>query len=76
MPQVVKTSVESARDEALMERPESRGQSRAFASWTGEQHDVPARGLLSRAMGVASRSRTAFPPAEVSLQGAALPVSS
>ena len=45
-------------------------------SWTGEQLDMPARGLLSRVMGVAAWSRTAFPPAEVSLEReAALPVS-
>ena len=30
--------------------------------------DVPACGLLSRVMGVASRSHTAFPPADVSLE--------
>ena len=43
-------------------------------SLSGERLDVLSRGLLS-VMVVASRSRTAFPPAEVSLE-AALPVSS
>ena len=47
-----------------------------FFSWTGEQLDMPTRGLLSHVMGVATRSRTAFPPDEVSLQReTALPVS-
>ena len=45
--------------------------------WPGERLGVPAIGLRSRVMGVASRSRTAFPPAEVSLErDVTLPVSS
>ena len=55
----------------------NREPSFSLNSLTGEQLDVPGRGLLSRVMGVASRSRTAFPNAEVSLEReAALPVSS
>ena len=47
-----------------------------FISWTGERLDVPARGLLSRVMGVASRTHTAIPPYEVTLEReAALPMS-
>ena len=45
--------------------------------WPGERLDVPALGLLSLVMGIASWSRTTFPPAEVSLEReAAVPVSS
>ena len=48
-----------------------------FISWTGERLDLLARGLLSRVTAVKSRSRTAFPPAEASLEReVALPVSS
>ena len=38
-----------------------------FLSWTGEQLDMPTRGLLSH-VSVATRSRTVFPPGEVSLE--------
>ena len=49
----------------------------SFNSWTGERLDLLARGSLSLVMGISSRSRTALPPAEASLErGAALPVSS
>ena len=42
----------------------------AWILWpvVNERLDVFARGLLLRVMGVASRSRTAFPSAEVSLR--------
>ena len=44
--------------------------------WRGERLDVPALGLLSSVMGVASRSLAAFPPAAVAPEhDAALPVS-
>ena len=49
----------------------------SFDSWTGERFDLPARGLLSRVKGIPSRSRIAFPPAEVSpKREPGLPVSS
>ena len=71
----VRTLAESARDEALMER--RRRNLSFFNSWTGERLDLLAHGLLSRVMGISSRSRTAHTPAEVSLEReAALPVSS
>ena len=38
----------------------------SFISWTGERLDMPGHGLLSR-VGITSRSRTALPPAEASL---------
>ena len=61
----VRSLVESARDEALMERCRWNlvvdREPSFFISWTGEQLDLVARGLLSRVMGVTSRSRTAFP---------------
>ena len=47
-----------------------------FLSWTGEQLDIPTRGLFSRVMGAATPSRTAMPHAEVSLKrDGTLPVS-
>ena len=77
----VRTLVESACAEALMER--RRGNLVAdrepsfFTSWTGERLDMIARGLLSRVMGITSRSRIALTLAEVSLEReAALPVRS
>ena len=49
----------------------------SWAPWLLKDLRVPACGLLSRVMGVASRSHTAFPPADVSLElEAALPESS
>ena len=77
----VRALVESARDDALMERGRRNlvvdRELSSFISWTGERLDLPARGLLSRVMRITSRSRTAFPPAEVSVEReAALPVSS
>ena len=69
----VRTLVESERDEALMERRRRN----LMVGWTGERLDLLARGLLSRVMGITSRSRTPSPPVEVSLEReAALPVSS
>ena len=75
----IRTLVKSAHDEALMARRRRNllvnRQPSFFISWSGERLDVPASGLLSGVMGVASRNRTAFPPAEVSLEReAALPV--
>ena len=37
-------------------------------SWTGEQLYMPTRGLLSRVMGVATRSRPAFSPGKALLE--------
>ena len=46
-------------------------------SWTGERLDVTAHEFLSRVMGAASRSRSALPLPEVTLEHeAGLPVSS
>ena len=68
----VRTLVESARGEALMERRHPNlvvnREPSLFLSWTGEQPDMPTRGLLSRVMGVATRSCPAFTPAEASLR--------
>ena len=68
----VPSLIESAREEALMERRRQNlvvnREPSFYTCWTGERLDVPTRGLLSRVMGVASRSRTAFPPPEVSLE--------
>ena len=77
----VRTLAESARDEALMERRRRNlvvdREPSFLNSWTGERLDLLAHGLLSRVLGISSRSRTAHPPAEVSLEReAALPVSS
>ena len=77
----VRSLVESARGEALVERRRRNlvvdREPSFLNSWTGERLDLLARGLLSRVMGITSRSRTAFPPVEVSLQReTALPVSS
>ena len=59
----IRTLVEFPRDEALIERrrwnPVVSREPPFFLSWTGEQLDMPTRGLVSRAMGVASRIRTA-----------------
>ena len=48
----VRTLVESARDEALMERRRQNllvdRETSLFVSWTCERLDLPARGLLSR----------------------------
>ena len=62
----IRTLVESARKEPVMERHRhdlvvDRDPS-SFVAWTGERLDMLARGLLSRVMGIRSRSRTAFPP--------------
>ena len=75
------TLVESARGESLMEPRRLNlvvnREPSFFIFWTGERLDVPARGLLSRVMSVASRSHTALPTSEVSLEReAALPVNS
>ena len=77
----VRTIVESARDEALMERHRRNlavnREPSFFLSWTGEQLEMPACGLLSRVMGVVFPSHTDVPPSEVSLEReAALPVNS
>ena len=76
-----RTLVESVRSEALMERRRRNlvvGRESSFLiSFSGERLEVLAYGLLSRAMGGGSQSRTAFPPATVSLGlEAAMPVSS
>ena len=73
--------IESAREEALVERRRRNFvvgcKPFSFNSWTGERLDLPARGLLSRVMGISSRSRTALPHAEASLEcEAVLPVGS
>ena len=75
-----RTVVESARDDDLIERrrwnPVVHCESSVTVSRLGERRDVPVLGLLS-VMGFAFRSRTAFPPAGVSLEhDAALSVSS
>ena len=66
-----RTLVESARGEALTERRRWNlmvdREPSFFISWTGERLDLPARGLLSRVLGVATRSRT-LPLSEVSLE--------
>ena len=69
--------VESARDEALIEHrrwdPVVSCEPSFSIPWPGERLDVPTFGSLSPAMGIASRSRTPFPPAGISLkQDAAL----
>ena len=75
------TLVESARGESLMEPRRLNlvvnREPSFFIFWTAERLDVPARGLLSRVMSVASRSHTALQTSEVSLERqAALPVNS
>ena len=77
----VRSLVVSAREKALMKRRRwnfvVNREPSFFISWTGERLDPPARGLLSRVIGITSRSRTVFQPAEVSLEReTALPVSS
>ena len=77
----IRSLVESARGEGVIKRRRRNlvvSCEPAFSIyWPGERLDVPALGLLSCVMGVASRSRAAFPLAEVSLEReAALPVSS
>ena len=66
----VRTLVESARDEDVIERRRWNlvvNRHASFSiSWTGQELDVLSRGL--RVMGLAYRSRAAFPPAEVSLE--------
>ena len=49
-----------------------RASPRSFTSRTGERLDMIARGLLSRVMGLTSRSRTALPLAEASLRARGL----
>ena len=47
-----------------------------FLPWTGEQLDMPSRGLLPRVLGVATLGRPAFPHAEASHERVtALPLS-
>ena len=70
----------SAREEALVERRRQNTvvdrEPSSFISWTGERLGLPAHGLLSR-MSITTRSRTALPPAEASLEHEdGLPVSS
>ena len=66
----VRSLVEAARDEALMDVVAgilwSIVNFRFFISWTGERLDLPPRGLLSRDMGDTSRSH--MTPAEVLLE--------
>ena len=68
----VRTLVESAHEEAPSEHHRrdlvANREPSASIFRAGERLDVLARGLLSRVNGVASRVRTAFPPAEVSLE--------
>ena len=71
--------VESASNEALIEHRRWNLVVSCEPSfsipWPGERLDVLALGSLSPAMGIASRSRTPFPPAGISLKhDAALPV--
>ena len=69
--------VESAHGEAVSEhRRHPVANFELSASTFGLTNDSTCLRLLLRVMGVASRSRTAFSPAEVSLERAALPVSS
>ena len=77
----IRTLVESARDEALLERPCRNivvSHETSFSvSWPGQRLDVLALGLLSCVMGVAFRSRIALPLSAASLEhDAALPVNS
>ena len=62
----VRTPIESARDEALMERRRWNllvgRESSFFISWAVERLDLLARGLLSRVIGITSRNRSGFPP--------------
>ena len=67
----VRSWIVSAREEALELRrwsPVVDREPSSSNSWSSERLDLPARGLLSRVMGISSRSRTASPPAEASLE--------